>query len=73
MDVPDTDFAVTLYEILPDGSSVQLTGDAYACALSRVPAAKPSWLRLARSRALTSMALPGFRGGCRRAAACDWF
>src|SRR5579863_1484869 len=28
MDVPDTDFSVTLYEILPDGSSVQLTGDA---------------------------------------------
>jgi putative CocE/NonD family hydrolase len=28
MDVPDTDFSVTLYEILPDGTSVQLTGDA---------------------------------------------
>ena len=28
MDVPDTDFDVTLYEILPDGSSVELTGDA---------------------------------------------
>jgi putative CocE/NonD family hydrolase len=28
MDVPDTDFSVTLYEILPDGASVQLTGDA---------------------------------------------
>jgi hypothetical protein len=27
MDVPDTDFSVTLYEILSDGSSVQLTGD----------------------------------------------
>lgn len=27
LDVPDTDFDVTLYEILPDGSSVQLTGD----------------------------------------------
>jgi hypothetical protein len=27
IDVPDTDFAVTLYEILPDGSSVQLTAD----------------------------------------------
>ncbi|HQR24405.1 MAG TPA: CocE/NonD family hydrolase, partial [Steroidobacteraceae bacterium] len=27
MDVPDTDFSATLYEILPDGSSVQLTGD----------------------------------------------
>lgn len=25
MDVPDTDFSATLYEILPDGSSVQLT------------------------------------------------
>jgi hypothetical protein len=28
MDVPDTDFSVTLYEILSDGSSVQLTSDA---------------------------------------------
>ncbi|HXN64214.1 MAG TPA: CocE/NonD family hydrolase [Candidatus Acidoferrales bacterium] len=27
MDVPDTDLAVGLYEILPDGRSVQLTGD----------------------------------------------
>ena len=27
MDVPDTDFSATLYEILPDGSSVALTGD----------------------------------------------
>jgi putative CocE/NonD family hydrolase len=27
MDVPDTDFEVTLYEILPDGSSVQLSSD----------------------------------------------
>ena len=27
MDVPDTDFTVTLYEILPDGTSIQLTGD----------------------------------------------
>ncbi len=27
LDVPDTDFAVTLYEIMPDGTSVQLTSD----------------------------------------------
>src|ERR1043166_4628854 len=27
MDVPDSDFAVSLYEIKPDGSSVQLTSD----------------------------------------------
>lgn len=27
MDVPDTDFLVTLYEILPDGSSIFLTQD----------------------------------------------
>lgn len=27
IDVPDTDFAVSLYEILPDGGSVQLTSD----------------------------------------------
>jgi len=26
LDVPDTDFQVTVYEILPDGSSIQLTG-----------------------------------------------
>jgi putative CocE/NonD family hydrolase len=28
MDVPDTDFSVNLYEIMPDGKSIQLTGDA---------------------------------------------
>lgn len=28
MDVPDTDFSVSLYEVLPDGASVQLTGDS---------------------------------------------
>lgn len=28
MDVPDTDFTVTLYEILPDGTSIVLTSDA---------------------------------------------
>jgi uncharacterized protein len=28
MDVPDTDFSVTLYEVMPDGTSVQLTSDA---------------------------------------------
>jgi predicted acyl esterase len=28
MDVPDTDFEVLLYEILPGGGSVQLTGDS---------------------------------------------
>ncbi len=28
MDVPDTDFSVNLYEIMPDGESIQLTGDA---------------------------------------------
>ena len=27
MDVPDTDFSVNLYEIMPDGKSIQLTGD----------------------------------------------
>jgi hypothetical protein len=28
MDVPDTDFMVTLHEIAPDGTSIQLTDDA---------------------------------------------
>ena len=28
LDVPDTDFMVTLHEILPDGTSIQLTDDA---------------------------------------------
>jgi len=28
MDVPDTDFNVNLYEIMPDGKSIQLTSDA---------------------------------------------
>ena len=28
LDVPDTDFSVTLYEIMRDGESIQLTGDA---------------------------------------------
>jgi len=27
MDVPDTDFSVNLYEIMPDGRNIQLTGD----------------------------------------------
>jgi putative CocE/NonD family hydrolase len=27
MDVPDTDFSANLYEIMPDGRSIQLTGD----------------------------------------------
>ena len=27
MDVPDTDFSATLYEVLPDGSSIELTSD----------------------------------------------
>lgn len=27
LDVPDTDFTVNLYEILPDGKSIQLTAD----------------------------------------------
>jgi hypothetical protein len=27
LDVPDTDFSVNLYEIMPDGKSIQLTGD----------------------------------------------
>lgn len=45
MDVPDTDFAVTLYEILPDGSSAQLTADQlrarYRKSLSRPELVKP--------------------------------
>jgi predicted acyl esterase len=28
MDVPDTDFGVNLYEIMPDGKNIQLTGDS---------------------------------------------
>jgi putative CocE/NonD family hydrolase len=28
MDVPDTDLGVTLYEVLPDGSAIQLTSDS---------------------------------------------
>jgi putative CocE/NonD family hydrolase len=28
MDVPDTDFAASLYEVMPDGTTVQLTSDA---------------------------------------------
>ncbi len=45
MDVPDTDFTVNLYEILPDGSSVQLTGDQlrarYRKSLSQPELVKP--------------------------------
>lgn len=45
MDVPDTDFAVTLYEVLPDGSSVQLTADQlrarYRRSLSHPELVKP--------------------------------
>ncbi len=38
MDVPDTDFSVTLYEIQSDGVSVQLTTDAMRAPLSRITA-----------------------------------
>jgi putative CocE/NonD family hydrolase len=45
IDVPDTDFAASLYEILPDGSSVQLTSDSirarYRESLSQEKLAKP--------------------------------
>jgi putative CocE/NonD family hydrolase len=45
MDVPDTDFVATLYEILPDGSSVQLTSDniraRYRESLSQEKLVKP--------------------------------
>ncbi len=38
MNVPDTDLYANLYEILPDGGSVQLTGRAVASAISRFAA-----------------------------------
>jgi len=45
LDVPDTDFEVNLYEILPDGTSVQLTGDIlrarYRESLSQEKLVKP--------------------------------
>lgn len=45
MDVPDTDFFATLYEILPDGTSVRLTSDAirarYRESLSQEKLVKP--------------------------------
>jgi len=45
MDVPDTDFGATLYEILLDGTSVQLTGDVirarYRESLSQEKLVKP--------------------------------
>jgi uncharacterized protein len=45
MDVPDTDFVATLYEMLPDGSSVQLTSDniraRYRESLSQEKLVKP--------------------------------
>jgi uncharacterized protein len=45
IDVPDTDFSVTLYEILPDGSSVALTSDMirarYRESLSQEKLVKP--------------------------------
>ncbi len=45
MDVPDTDFSVTLYEILPDGGSIVLTGDQlrarYRKSLSQPELVKP--------------------------------
>ena len=48
MDVPDTDFNVTLYEILPDGSSVVLSGDQlrarYRKSLSQPELVKPGSL-----------------------------
>jgi uncharacterized protein len=45
LDVPDTDFSATLYEILPDGTSVQLTSDAmrarYRDSLTQAKLVKP--------------------------------
>src|ERR1022692_2214836 len=41
MDVPDTDFEVNLYEILPNGGSVLLTGDAMRARYRESPR-KPS-------------------------------
>jgi len=45
MDVPDTDFSATLYEVLPDGSSVVLTSDQlrarYRKSLSQPELVKP--------------------------------
>jgi putative CocE/NonD family hydrolase len=45
IDVPDTDFAASLYEILPDGNSVQLTSDniraRYRESLSQEKLVKP--------------------------------
>jgi putative CocE/NonD family hydrolase len=45
MDVPDTDFSVTLYEVLPGGGSVQLTSDVmrarYRDSLSEEKLVKP--------------------------------
>jgi uncharacterized protein len=45
LDVPDTDFSATLYEILPDGSSVELTSDVmrarYRESLSQEKLVKP--------------------------------
>jgi uncharacterized protein len=45
MDVPDTDFSATLFELLPDGTSVQLTGDIvrarYRESLSQEKLVKP--------------------------------
>ncbi|MBV8207728.1 MAG: CocE/NonD family hydrolase [Acidobacteria bacterium] len=50
MDVPDTDFNVTLYEIRPDGSSIQLTSDAlrarYRKSLSEPELVKPGAIEL---------------------------
>jgi putative CocE/NonD family hydrolase len=42
IDVPDTDFAATLYEILADGTSIQLTGDLMRARYRESPSrAKP--------------------------------
>ena len=58
MDVPDTDFSTTLYEILPDGTSVELTSDniraRYRESLSQEKLVKPGeaacgWFSIART------------------------
>jgi predicted acyl esterase len=50
MDVPDTDFAVTLYEILPDGGSIALTSHTqrarYRTSLERETLITPSEINL---------------------------
>lgn len=62
MDVPDTDFQVNLYEIMPDGANVQLTGDLMRARYRESPRQE----RLVKPGEINRYDFPGFTWFSRR-------